>query len=213
MTELELLRMRHAQNEADIAELTAENRQIEERIAQLIEEEVVEDNPFWTATDHLLGRDFKVGLEHRARLMDGDRAQRMYAQSLKEFNTKYVVPLADDLSDVPDNYLDFYMKEQKEHFGLGLIGGLGRYGYILDDINTDAGELEGYAMPWAGNAGPVVARQRVEAYWTQPGIEGLIDAAAVRKCRALDYQYRWAQMQGTLPAFMAKHPYYEPPEA
>jgi hypothetical protein len=212
MTELELLQMRYAMNEDTIAELNAENAQIKARIVEIIEEEVVEDNPYWTATDDLMGRDFKPALEHRERLMAGDRAGRMYAQHLKEFNTKYVVPLADDLSDVPESYMDLYVKEQTEHFGLGVIGGLKRYGYILDDINIEGGELEGYAMPWAGNAGPVVARQRVEAYWTQPDIIEIIDAAADRTCAKLDWEYQWSVMTGKTGEFMAKYPYYEPAE-
>ena len=212
MTELELLKMRHAQINEEVTELLAEQKMIEERIQQIIEEEIVEDNPFWGATDHLLGRESKVIAALRENLMAGGREHRMYAQSVKAFNTKYVVPLADDMGDVPQDYIDYYVKEQSEHFALGIIGGLGVTGFIIDEINTDNGELEGYCMIWSGNAGPIVARQRFEAWYTQPNIGDILEGAAERLARSLDYQYRWAQMKGTVAEFMAEHPYYEVPE-
>lgn len=215
MTELELLRMRHAQNEVAIADLMAENKMIEDMIRQIVEEEILEDHPYWTAKDELWGRDCKITAPIREQCLAGDRSLQMYAEWKKELNTKYVVPLVDDLSDVPEEIMTWYQREQTEHFfPIGWGGGLGPDGYFLDEINLEeGGELEGYCMIWSGNAGPVEARNRFEGWWTQPDIMDIIQAEADRVTESADFYYRLAEMRNTVPEFMAKRPWYIPEDA
>ena len=173
------------------------------------------DNPFWEddGDDPYHGRFNKdVNRIRDAMLASGNRGEKYVVDRWDVFNSLFVVTLAENMEDVSHDYLGFYSREQNEQFPGAMVGSLRATGFTLDHINLiDGTELPGYLIPWAGNAGPIEARKRFEAYWSAPGRLKSLTAQAARIIRRMDFYYDQAVRNGAGEQYLADNPHYVPP--
>lgn len=215
MSELEILVMEIEMMQFQIEELQDELADMKLRKAELEREAASVDNPFWEPVPGDKHNAFynKQVNAIKAELLKGNRAEQFMANSLDVFNAKFVVTLAEEMDDVSQADMEFYVREQTEQFAGAIIGTLGKLGYLTDEINlAGGGEEEGYLIIWGANAGPINSRKRFESYWADPNRLDAMRRAAQRNMYYKDFYYKMAKMRGGsyLEDFMAKNPAYVP---
>lgn len=201
--ELEAAKAMLQEVQEDIAELQEQEEMLKEYIADLSAEEST--NPYWTTPDELGARRLIPMMDIHDILLAGSREEQFYAKWYEPFyHEGYFASLTADISP---EYLRMYTEAQTRHFAGAIVG----LTFVLAKCYKEDGVLiEGYHIPWNGNHGPHSSTMTFQDMWTDPEKLNKCRAAAIRKMRWVDWEYRMAKMRGTLDAFMAKYPYYVP---